>query len=538
LKLPVLTCKVIESYLSSLDTPRSLAIWLMFVNNEHQQLVSVECSPKDYIDPEAFRLDYLATKFLSKATFLSTNIDLRATALDKFEDAEQACGLINRRGFAPLIVKQSVGEWLHHAIIRKIDAVLGDFDPDEWVDLSNWGPGSTLDIKGIDTSSVKKFRCENGTTRALYNLMKEFYVLLYPSWDLSNQKIFDGNKIVTVPKNSKTDRTIAIEPGLNIWFQLGVGKMIRRRLRRVGIDLNSQERNQQLAKRGSLDNSLATVDFASASDTISYATVESLLPPRWFEVLRRLRSVFGSLGGKSIQYEKFSSMGNGFTFELETLIFYSIASACCEILHEDRTSISVYGDDVIIPVGAYTLFCETCKFYGFTVNAQKSFSSGPFRESCGTYWFNGLDCKPFFLRELVQGQLEKYKVANGIRRTSHRPGFYPFCDVRFKPTVDLLIENSSKKLFISEGFGDGGFIGNFDEAVPSRAKHGIEGYHALALVAIPLGYESDHHSVLLARLRDRSVEMDFGNLVHFRRQVRISRKRILIRQWYNLGPWY
>jgi len=515
----------------------------MFSQNEHAQMVKLECNPKDYTEAEAFRLDYLATKFLSKATFLSTNIDKKAVALEKFREAEESCRQINLRGFHWQTINKSVGAQLHHAITRKIDAVLGDFCPDEWVELSNWGPGSTLDVTGDDTSSVKKFRDETGTTRALYELMKDVYALLYPTWSLSNQKVHVGNKIVTVPKNSKTDRTIAIEPGLNIWFQLGVGKCIRRRLRRVGIDLSSQVRNQHLSKRGSQDESLSSVDFASASDTIAYSTVRELLPNRWFQVMDALRSVYGRLGTRLVRYEKFSSMGNGFTFELETLIFYAIAVCCCEAVAADRKQVSVYGDDVIIPSEAFSLFNETCKFYGFHVNAQKSFSSGPFRESCGAYWFQGTDCKPFFLRELVNGQLEKFKVANGVRRTAHRKaGFfgygYPYCDSRFKPVYDLLVKSSNKPLFISEGFGDGGFISNFDEASPSRAKHGVEGHYANAIVAVPLGYETDHHSLLLSRLRDRSVDMDFGNLVHFRRRVRNMRKRILIRQWYNLGPWF
>lgn len=537
MKVPLLTCRVIELYLSSLDTPRSLAIWIMFRENEHDQMVNIECNPKDYLDAQSFRHDYLATKFLSKATFLSLKIDKRKVALEKFEEAEHSCFLTNQRGYRSWSINTSIGEWLHNAVIRKVDSILGSFDPDEWVELSNWGPGSTLDVKGVDTSSVNKFRLETGTTRALYNLMREHYAFLYPSWNLSNQKIHPGNKIVTVPKNSKTDRTIAIEPGLNIWFQLGVGKMIRRRLRRVGVDLNSQERNQQLSKRGSIDNSLCSVDFSSASDTISYSTVQELIPDRWFTILRCLRSPYGRLGKKLLQYEKFSSMGNGFTFELETLIFYAIASACCEKVGVSQHNISVYGDDVIIPREAFDLFHSACKFYGFQVNQQKSFSSGDFRESCGSYWFRGIDCKPFFLREMVNGINEKTKVANGIRRLSHTRLPYACCDVRFKPVIDLLILNSNKPLFISDGYGDGGFIENFDKSAPSQAKHGIEGYYAMSVVTVPIGYESGDHSVLLARLRDRSVDMSFGNLVHVRRRVRYTRKRLLIRRWYNLGPW-
>lgn len=390
------TFKFVESYYSSLDCPRSLACYLMFKFNEHEQLAKLECNPMDYNSFEAFRHAYLATSFLSKATFLKTKIDKKAVAIEKFLDSEQACREINHRGYHWTHVKTGSSEWLHNAIIRKIGFILKDFSPDEMVDSANWGPGISLDVLNPDTSATNKFRKDTGTTRPLHDLMGHLYAVVYPQWDLSIPKFHAGNKIVTVPKNSKTDRTIAIEPGLNLWFQKAIGTMIRRRLLRVGLNLNTQERNQKLSRLGSKFSSLATVDFKSASDTIATSTVEALLPPQWFTVMDILRSRYGLIDRKLIKYEKFSSMGNGFTFELETLIFYAIALSVCEYLQIDDSEVSVYGDDVIIPTAAYDLFTSTCKFYGFTTNHQKSFSDGWFRESCGAHWWEGKNCKPIF----------------------------------------------------------------------------------------------------------------------------------------------
>jgi len=39
------TTRSIELFLHSLDCPRSLAVWLMFVNNEHEQLAKLEFDP-------------------------------------------------------------------------------------------------------------------------------------------------------------------------------------------------------------------------------------------------------------------------------------------------------------------------------------------------------------------------------------------------------------------------------------------------------------------------------------------------------------
>jgi len=530
------TTKVVELYLSSLNCPRALTVWLLFSNDEHRQLVELEVNPSDYIDPEAFKSSYLATKFLSKSKFLRTNIVTKEVAMEKFIEAESDCRRINCRGYHHLTINREIGARLHAAVLRKIGSILGAFDVEDLIESSNWGPGNTLLIKGSDTSPVNKFRLENGITQPLDDLMGELFALAYPTWDLSKRQVFHGNKVITVPKNSKTDRTIAIEPGLNLWFQKGIGQMIRRRLLWVGQDLNSQTRNQQLARVGSLTNHLATVDFSSASDTIAESTVRELLPNGWLSVMDLLRSRFGVIDKKIFRYEKFSSMGNGFTFELESLIFYSIAHAVVSYQHGDVKEISVYGDDVILPQSSYELFSRTCAFYGFTVNHRKSFSSGNFRESCGEHWYLGVNCKPFFLEEEVNGATRIYHTANSVRRVSRIQGFEA-CDARFKRCWLYLRYLIRKPSLIPEGYGDGGFIVNFDEACPRRCRNCIEGYFTTHLADIPITYHSEDHPVLLARLKGRSIEMSFGNKTNLRRRTKQKLKRLFVPRWTNLGPW-
>lgn len=531
-----MTFKLARLYLSSLDTPRALAVWLMFANNEHDQLVELDIDPNRYLEPESFRLDYLATCFLSKANFLSVSFDRKKKALDKFWAAERSCAEVNRNLSTTTSLKTKSFDRLHHAIRRQIDRILGSFSADEWFERANWGPGVTLDTKR-DTSSTNKFRQEVGITQDLHFLVGDLLAVAYPTWDLTKVKIHIGNKVVTVPKNSKTDRVIAVEPGLNLWFQKGIGSMIRRRLSRVGVNLNSQSRNQQLAYQASLSSDLATIDFSSASDTISIETVRELLPSRWFSVMDSARSMFCRFDGQVRKYEKFSSMGNGFTFELESLIFYAIGLEVCKYLQLSPKNLSVYGDDVIIPVEAVNLFSDLCKIYGFTVNNSKSFSSGWFRESCGSHFFRGLDCKPYFLKEVIDNEHSRYVAANSIRRLSRNHSL-GFCDIRFKSSFDFLRYSLKNPCLISEGYGDAGFIVNFDEACPSRARHGIEGYRTLALLTVPKGYYSDDHPLLLARLKGRSATMSFGNITHLRGRVKLLRKKLFIRQWTHLGEWF
>jgi len=531
------TFRLIQSYLESLNTPRSLTVWLMFKYCEHDAILSLEVDPDLYLDPQSFRLDYLATKFLSKADFLSTKIDKKAVALEAFLKAEQTCVAINEDGFRSTYLKHGRFEWLHRATFLKIGSILSDFDGNEVCDCANWGPGVTLNrLVKRDTSSTNKFRHEGGITRDLYDFIGELHELAYPNWKVKF-RLEVGNKIVTVPKNSKTDRTIAIEPGINLWYQKAIGTMIRRRLQRFGLNLDSQERNQQLALSGSKTGELATVDFSLASDSISVATVEALLPLKWFTLMDLSRSKVGLVEGSRIEYEKFSSMGNGFTFELETLIFYALALSVCNYLKLETKNVSVYGDDVILPVKAFDLYREMCKLYGFTVNVKKSYSSGHFRESCGSHFFAGIDCKPYFLRKVVESELDVYLAANSIRRLSRDPKL-GYCDKKFYSCWRFLRSLVKRPCMISEGYGDVGLICNFDEATPSRARHGIEGYFCKALTSVPIGYNSYDHALLLARLKGRSVEIYLGNETYLRGRVKLSRKRLLIRRWANLGPWY
>ena len=372
----------------------------------------------------------------------------------------------------------------------------------------------------------------------------------FPNWKVDFELRTDS-KLVTVPKNSKTDRTIAIEPGINLWFQKGIGTLIRRRLLRAGIDLSDQTINQKKCRTASQFNDCATVDFSSASDTISIAIVEELLPPRWFVLLDSFRTSSYSLDGKSTKLQKFSSMGNGFTFELESLIFYAIAVACARLRGASENQISVFGDDVILPKSIFDFYSATCNDLGFTVNIQKSYSTGYYRESCGAHYWNGVDIKPIFLKKELHGKSEVLKFTNNVRRLSHRYGYHS-CDSRLRPCWELLRRSlASDAQVISEGFGDLALIGNIDECkMLKRAPHGIEGFLVPVWGLIPRTLEMASDGVLLAKLRrlgskDKGVmaytdildDIEEGNNIPLSCKTKVAKFRILVHRWVDLGPW-
>jgi hypothetical protein len=568
------TSSFVEKYLIALDCPRALTVLILWRNSEWEQIAKLEYDPLHYNSVKGVRDSYAATKFLSKFKDFSLDYDLDEVAIKKFEEFELLCKETNNRFrhlvSDPLYKGQIV--WLHHAAIRKIAECLGDCSFDEFFSRADWGPGATTLMKRRHASSSNKFQHEAGITRDLYALLpKTVLEEVYPLWgkhlsEIGFPQFQVGNKVVTVPKDATTNRMIAIEPGINLWFQLSVGRQIARKLLGVGVDLNSQERNQRWARLGSLDRSLTTVDLSSASDSISIGVVRELIPPVWFQLMEKCRSHFGILRGKQIRWEKFSSMGNGFTFPLESLIFWAAARVATDYVCGRSGRVSVFGDDVILPTSAFETFSELMLFYGFRINRKKSHSVTFFRESCGAHWYSGVDIKPYYLKGNLSSVPAVYRAANSVRRLSHRFASRLACDKVFYPSWAYLMRKvpSDLRLRIPETLGDGGFISNLDEAVPSRAKHGFEGFHVQSLVTVSKTYEDDGVGVLLSQLwrlsslpdinwfegqpkldyfarRLKSLgtlrEQSWGNDIPMSANVKLRLVKSLVHQWYDLGPW-
>jgi hypothetical protein len=560
---PEISSGFVSEFLEALDCPRSLTVALLFRNGEHEQLANLEIDPLDYLKIEEFRDAYAATKFLSKFKDLVLGYDLDKVAMEKFKKFEDLCKLTNARFRKLELDPKYRGQVvkLHLAVQRKISKILGKFHPQEFFDSADWGPGATTLLKARDASATNKFQCETGITRDLYALLpSDLLIQVYPGWvahmsEIGFPNFQIGNKVVTVPKDATANRVIAIEPGINLWFQKAVGSMIQRRLNRCGIDLRDQSINQELARVASKDAINATIDFSSASDSISSEVIRELFTtcsvseramsdlPTWYSVLDSCRSHYGHQDGTFVRWNKFSSMGNGFTFQLESLLFFAIAKCCVEEIQIPLTNavegtVSVYGDDVIIPRNCLELFSVMCDFYGFTINMKKSHFSSFFRESCGSHYMLGADTKPVYLKGHISDVLSVYRLANSIRRFSHR-GLASFgCEGRFRTLFYRLVNLVPKPLRvrIPETLGDGGFISSWDEATPVRARHGVEGYHVWHATEVGRTYQSEGTGLLLDRLWSVSVQ-ERRNNVSLRDRTKLRFSRSLVQRWYSLGPW-
>jgi hypothetical protein len=344
----------------------------------------------------------------------------------------------------------------------------------------------------------------------------------------------DVSKVTTVPKNAKTDRVICIEPHLNVFVQLGIGAVIRRQLRRFGIDLDTQDWNRYLASKAE-SYRLATVDLSSASDMISFNVVKYVLPKDWFDLLFLARCDHTMVDGKQITLSKFSSMGNGYTFELESLIFTAAALAA----GADRRLMAVYGDDIILERTHYPRLLEILTFLGFEVNGKKTFVEGNFFESCGTDWYNGINVRPFYLKGGYNDEVEaRFLIANAIRRWATIPltRYFWVSDSRFLPAWIHVVSRASreaKQTAIPDGVGDDGFLRSQNE----------DEHRGLTATVLP---HTSLASSRTKRLGAYVLTLHRGSVEGLSRQrelvrgsfVRARRVRdVHLWQWTGVGPW-
>lgn len=479
--------------LEAIGTPVALSCSQLLAASP-KSLTEKTIKPSDYTDPIDFYLDYQAIKLLSKYPHLKTGVDTRAVAKSKFDWAEHECLKTNVRwrmrenGYH----FDSRVERVISTASRKISDILGVVP--SWDRLEfGFGPGAAYGVRG-DTSVFQKVTSAFECTYALADRLGEF-LAEFPGWvpeGTHNVTLIPGSQLTFVPKDAKTDRPICIEPLLNGLYQKGFGTYIRKRLSHHGIILTDQGVNQKLASLAQ-SRSLATVDFSSASDTISYRLVMDLLPIEWFEALDLGRCPRYECDGKWTSFQKFTSMGNGYTFELETLIFYALAYATCEELGirvQTGVNLSVYGDDVIIPQAAFDLYHEVAVACGFTLNVEKSFKDGSFFESCGHDYFLGENVRPYLLKKRINTLLPAFYAANTIRRFQNRLKSITTYDARSARYRDDVVRRldgvhswvvgripRNLRVVGPEGFGDGHLLGELDEAAACRFSRIIRHRH-------------------------------------------------------------
>lgn len=446
---------------------------------------------------------------LVKLESLPLGIDKKTVAVKKFEEAEARCAETNHVFELRAQGSFQFEPWVESALSRartKIARVLGDVPG--FGDLKyRFGPGATTLTKKSDASVVEKLQAgiscsENllpyasrvleemphltslhsvANTSVLYDGTREWYDNHVDEYELQlqDEEGFQDRQdrvkysvrvdhvpvsvtpgiVEFVPKNARTYRAIVKEGSLNTLVQLAFGDYISSRLSAFGLGIRDQSVNQDLARLGSIDGSYATLDLSSASDMIARAIVIELLPPDWAFALDCARSESVVLNGSTLVLEKFSSMGNGFTFPLETLIFWALSSSVA-----DDGFASVYGDDIIVGGTSATRVMRLLEVCGFSINKEKSYWAGPFRESCGADYIKGMDIRPYYQKDLV-GPVDLFRLHNFYVRQDE-PDFAELVKAQI---------NESLIIYGPDGFGDGHLLGVWTRRYSKKLRAGQYG---------------------------------------------------------------
>lgn len=251
-------------------------------------------------------------------------------------------------------------------------------------------PGAAYDSKADLGSKLK----------AMYTVCPEYFRntehFVSAFFPIYMGRTLDHVRLQAVPKNIKTARTIAME---NTYRQAVAKRMfdIWQNTLPTAIQLHDQTVNQRLAHDGSITADLATIDLKSASDSVRYSLVRSIYPNEFCEYLDLVRPRIVDCDGRQPTYLiSWATMGNSLTFILESEIFYLICEAAVAF-HErhfgpvKNRTISVYGDDLIVPSEACQTVIAFLSALGFIVNTDKTFDTGYYRESCGKEYMKGED---------------------------------------------------------------------------------------------------------------------------------------------------
>jgi hypothetical protein len=414
------------------------------------------------------KTDHILTSDMTQS--LAQSLWLKKSFLKKFEDAKsldadsKALELFLRsnercKNFA-LKPERLFEDVLIEEVKTLFDSYFHD-GPIQTLDLSKisegfmTGPGASRGVKS-DNFYTKLF--DSNLTCTSERLYRDYRcaIVNWPSWNSAEiarenrlrHTIVEGNRLSFVPKTSVISRTICTEPNLNMLFQKGLGSFLEEQLERRWKHSMADQQfiNRRMARLGSIDGSFGTIDLSCASDSVSLNLLKEILPSyvyRWLQLSRSPSVILPD--GTSVELHMVSSMGNAFTFPLQTILFASIVVASYGILGiplMDRSSktmnFGVFGDDIIVTRRSYEFVVRALELFGFEVNVDKSFNTGNFRESCGGDYYHGYDIRGVYMKHLSTSA-DVYSIINRLVRWSARSGIMLYRTVQYLLTlVDYL----------------------------------------------------------------------------------------------------
>lgn len=415
-------------HFESLGSPVAAKAATLLGKSDWEGLAQLRVDPRSYTNPLVYMADNSAITLLKKFKDFPGDVDaLTKAAKLKWWDGERECYRSNERLTRYLPEHRNsddrvggISDFLSE--VRKLIVSWIGSRPPELVS-GRHGPGATFSNRGRKTTVPDKMSGDPSLTPGAIWFLPQWLGTQWGASFAQRQGKINwtrGNRFSTAPKDATQHRSTGAECTLNVFYQLAYGKALRRRLRNsTGWDLShASEIHRRVAQESSVHGEFATLDLSNASDTVCRVLVKLLLPSEWYEVLDMLRSKFTYLDGHWVQLEKFSSMGNGFTFELETIIF---AALTCIAVRKGGgkgvlgVDVFVFGDDIIMPTVRFAEVDPVLRFFGFKLNKEKSFyGSEPFRESCGGDYFNGKNVRGVYIKADPRGPEDYIVIANKL----------------------------------------------------------------------------------------------------------------------------
>lgn len=328
--------------------------------------------------------------FMTRITLL--DFDFETEALEDYYKTEDRLGQLSFNQDVVDELREVVHEWFS-------DFKLGPIEPSH-------GPGGVAEI-GRD-SNYEKNKLLGFDPRLDYLLKDTLIEEYFPDLESTCDKTA---KVVFVPKNLSSMRTICMEPATLMYLQQGCWKQIDRymanhKVLRKIIRLKDQSHNRRLSMLGSLLGRYVTIDLSAASDSVSWELVHRVFAGTdYYKICLLTRSTSVKLpDGNTISPNKFAPMGSTICFPTECILF----AAICEVAARrsgDRTRdcYSVYGDDIVIRSHLGTDVVGLLSECGFLVNTSKTYFEGPFRESCGGEYFHGNEVTPIKIPRNFKG---------------------------------------------------------------------------------------------------------------------------------------
>lgn len=365
-------------------------------------------------------------------------------------------GRIAKQGFIDrMAALRKVRIQSDHPVLLGAQELLGKVLNDTLLDeiTPGHGPGVVAE---------KKDRFERWSFRTWPSLAERYYpYLTYGTHSLEAfmrcgyDVTWDSNpttRCCLVPKDFKGPRLISAESAATQYLQQGQMRKLMQycdhhRIIGRSIKFRDQTWNQRAAQEA-VARDWVTLDLSNASDTVSVPLVWFLFAkvPGLRRRLMATRSSHMLVDNQRVRLSAFAPMGSAVCFPVESLVFWAITMASLKLVrsHEVRhngvtryvcafrddalaSEIRVFGDDIVVPADAFPTLETTLREVGCEPNMSKTCWLTPFRESCGSEWFNGIDVTIIRNKEYcyaADNKLEDHLALLGLQRKSFLQGFH------------------------------------------------------------------------------------------------------------------